>query len=66
MLFWTALVFGGIFFAVYGLVQIFHRNKTPKSHTGNDSALEQLKVRFVKGEIGEEEYLERKLVLLSQ
>ncbi len=34
-----------------------------RSNNGNDEALELLKIKFVKGEISEEEYLKKKSVL---
>lgn len=63
MLLWSAVVIGGIVLIILGMFKIFRRNKGKERIPANDSALEQLKIRFASGEISKEEYLERKRIL---
>lgn len=49
-------------FVVVAIVVIMHFARKTKKHT-NDAALEELKIRFAKGEITEEEYLRKKNII---
>jgi putative membrane protein len=54
LLFWGFLILG-----IVVLVRVLSGSDTPKSPDAED-ALEVLKLRFARGEIDEEEFLERK------
>lgn len=55
------LIAGGIMVAVMGVMFTIHRMRG-KKHVPED-ALELLKLRFARGEIGREEYEERRKIL---
>lgn len=57
---WWAILLGGILLGGYGIILLI-RNK--KSTTNVNDALEKLKMRFVMGEISQEEYMEKKQLL---
>ena len=58
MVLWWAILLGGVIMAGYGIVQLVRNKKGI-----NDNALDQLKMRFAKGEISQEEYVEKKQLL---
>lgn len=60
MFLWWAILLGGIFLGAYGIILLV-RNK--KSTTNSNESLDKLKVRFVMGEISQEEYTEKKQLL---
>ncbi|KJS21810.1 MAG: hypothetical protein VR72_08735 [Clostridiaceae bacterium BRH_c20a] len=65
MLLWWAIIIGGIALAVYGLVSL-SKGQTGKKRLANDNQpLEILKERFAKGELSEEEYEQKKQILLK-
>lgn len=58
---WHLMIFAGITLLIIAIVLYANnRKKTVQSH---DSVLEILKMKFVQGEITEEEYLKRKNTL---
>lgn len=58
--YWVFLIAQGIFWI--GLIYLAYR-LIQKTNVKEDEALEQLKLRFVKGEITEEEYLHKRNLL---
>lgn len=58
--YWLFLIAQGIFWI--GLIYLAYRF-IKKTNVKEDEALEQLKMRFVKGEITEEEYLHKRNLL---
>ncbi|MCR6545780.1 SHOCT domain-containing protein [Dehalobacterium formicoaceticum] len=60
MFLWWAILLGGIFLGCYGITLLI-RNKN--NTTNSNEALEKLKVRYVMGEISQEEYTEKKQLL---
>ncbi|KJS19682.1 MAG: hypothetical protein VR72_17635 [Clostridiaceae bacterium BRH_c20a] len=58
MVLWWALIIGGITFAVYSL------GSSKKGSSKNNKPIDILKERFAKGEISEEEYEQRKQILM--
>jgi len=65
MILWWAVVIGLIVLVIYGLTNIFRNQPSKKEFNNNDSSLEILKERFAKGEINEEEYENKKKILLK-
>lgn len=59
MFLWWAILLGGMFLGVYGIVLLIRGKKD----TGSNNAMEQLKMRFAMGEISPEEYMEKKKLL---
>jgi putative membrane protein len=57
MLFWLVLIGAAVYF-IY--------KKYNSGTSGNNEALELLKLKFVKGEITEEEYINKKSVLMKK
>ena len=57
MFFWLILIVAALYF-IY--------KKYNSGSSGNNEALELLKLKFVKGEITEEEYINKKSVLLKK
>jgi len=59
MFLWWAILLGGVFLGVYGIVLLIRNKKDARSN----NPLEQLKMRFVMGEISSEEYIDKKQFL---
>lgn len=55
---WSTLIGGGLFVLMIVLFIIIVHNKNKRMHS--DAAIENLKIRYVQGEITEEEYLRRR------
>ena len=58
---WCMLIVVGVILIIALLVFIFLHNR--KKKVSNNSLVEVLKMKFVQGEISEEEYLQRKEVI---
>ncbi|MFZ7104026.1 MAG: SHOCT domain-containing protein [Peptococcaceae bacterium] len=65
MLLWWAVIIGGIVLAVYGLISLFKGQPVKKGLANDNQSLHILKERFAKGEINEEEYKQKKQILLK-
>ncbi|MFZ5945885.1 MAG: SHOCT domain-containing protein [Bacillota bacterium] len=59
MVLWWGLIIGGIAFVVYSL------GSSKKEVTKNNQPIDILKERFAKGEISEEEFEQKKQILLK-
>lgn len=59
MMFFTFLIFVVI---IAALIYFYRKNKTVNS---SDEVLDILKMKFVKGEISEEEYMKKKEILMK-
>ncbi|MFZ5944884.1 MAG: SHOCT domain-containing protein [Bacillota bacterium] len=66
MLLWWAVIIIGIGLAIYGLISLFRGQQSGKKGFVNDNRpLEILKKRFANGELSEEEYEQKKQILLK-
>jgi len=65
MLLWWAIIIGGLVLAFYGLTSLVKGKPSKKEITKNAEPLDILKERFAKGEINEEEYEQKKQILLK-
>ncbi|MFZ5946137.1 MAG: SHOCT domain-containing protein [Bacillota bacterium] len=65
MLLWWAIIIGGIVLAVYGLGSLFKGQSGKNESFYNNQPLDILKERFAKGELSEEEYEQKKKILLK-
>jgi len=59
---WGGIIMGfGILILILGAIYLYKQN-----NNNNSDALELLKMKFVKGEITEEEYINKKSILLKK
>ena len=59
---WGGIIMGfGILILILGAIYLYKQN-----NNNNNDALELLKMKFVKGEITEEEYINKKSILLKK
>jgi len=65
MLLWWVVIIIGIGLAIYGLISLFRGQSGKKEFVNDNRSLEILKERFAKGEISEEEYEQKKQIMLK-
>ncbi|MFZ5945887.1 MAG: SHOCT domain-containing protein [Bacillota bacterium] len=65
MLIWWIIIIIGIALAVYGLISLFRGQSGKKGFVNDNRPLEILKERFANGELSEEEYEQKKQILLK-
>ena len=65
MLLWWAVIIIGIALSVYGLISLFRGQAGKTGFFNNNRPLEILKERFANGELSEEEYEQKKQILLK-
>ncbi|KJS82946.1 MAG: hypothetical protein JM58_13680 [Peptococcaceae bacterium BICA1-8] len=65
MLLWWVVIIGGIALAVYGLGSLSKGQPGKKRLANDNQPLDILKERFAKGELSEEEYEQKKQILLK-
>jgi len=65
MILWWAVIIAGVALAVYGLGSLFKGQSGKKEFTNDNQSLDIIKERFAKGELSEEEYEQKKQILLK-
>ncbi|MDK2824612.1 MAG: putative rane protein [Clostridia bacterium] len=65
MILWWIIIIGGIVLAFYGLFSLAKGQPNKKEVDKGIDALDILKERFAKGEINEEEYEQKKKILIK-